>query len=203
MTIIGTVLFTILLSCGSDRRPSGPRPAASGQAGLGRAANARRAAERGPRPFGEEPPTFKPKHTLSAARRSARQSWTPDRLSVSRCARRHQGHAPWVGLRPSLDRACAQRSFDAARSGRRNGLQIEQRNWTELALKAPLTRSCPVHPQSCTDTSQNCTKAPAFTRFTLLHSLRVRAKFLSVLNAQDLTAIGTYCDDALSDHPAA
>ena len=56
VTMIGMVLFRILLSCGSDRRPSGPRPAPPGQAGLGRAANARRAIERGPRPFGEEQP---------------------------------------------------------------------------------------------------------------------------------------------------
>jgi len=46
VAIIGTVQFTILLSCGSDRCPSGPRPAPSGQAGLGRAANACRAIER-------------------------------------------------------------------------------------------------------------------------------------------------------------
>jgi hypothetical protein len=56
VAIIGMVLLEVLVSCGSDRRPPGPRPAASGQAGLGRAANARRAIERGPGPFGEEPP---------------------------------------------------------------------------------------------------------------------------------------------------
>jgi hypothetical protein len=33
VTIIDMVRFTILLSCGSDRYPSGPRPAASGQGG--------------------------------------------------------------------------------------------------------------------------------------------------------------------------
>src|SRR5438552_649536 len=64
------IMLDILVSCGSDRRPSGQRPAPSGQAGLGRAANARRAIERGPRPFGEEPPRerIKSKHTLSMAR---------------------------------------------------------------------------------------------------------------------------------------
>ena len=194
-----------MVSCGSDRHPSGPRPAASGQAGLGRAANARRAIERGPRPFGEEPPrqTYKSKQALSMTWKGPHQSWTPDRLSVSRCARRRQGHALWVGLGPSLDRACAQRSSDAARSGRRNGLQIEQRNWTEMSSKTPLTRSCQEHPQGCTNTSQNCTEVPAFARFSLLHGIPLSDKILSVLNAQELRAIGTYCDDALSDHPAA
>jgi hypothetical protein len=56
VTIIGMVLLEVFVPCGSDRRPRGPRPAPSGQAGLGRAANARRAIEHGPRPFGEEPP---------------------------------------------------------------------------------------------------------------------------------------------------
>ena len=56
VTILGRILFTILLSCGSDRLPIGPKPAPSGQAGLGRAANPRRAIERDPRPFGVEPP---------------------------------------------------------------------------------------------------------------------------------------------------
>ena len=55
--ILGMVRSKVFVSCGSDRRPPGPRPAPSGQAGLGRAANARRAIEHGPRPFGEEPPT--------------------------------------------------------------------------------------------------------------------------------------------------
>ena len=73
----------------------------------------------------------------------------------------------------------------------------------EMELKAPLTGICQMHPQGCTNTSQNCTEVPAFTRFTLLHGLSGRARFVSVLNAQDLAAIGTYCDDALSDHPAA
>ena len=50
---LGMVRSKVFFSCGSDRRPSGPRPAASGQAGLGRAANARRAIERDPCPFGE------------------------------------------------------------------------------------------------------------------------------------------------------
>ncbi len=39
-TIIGMVLCKVFVPCGSDRHPSWPRPAASGQAGLGRAANA-------------------------------------------------------------------------------------------------------------------------------------------------------------------
>src|SRR5581483_3881506 len=43
----------IATGCGSDRQPSGPRPAASGQAGLGRAAKAGRAIERDPSPQGE------------------------------------------------------------------------------------------------------------------------------------------------------
>ena len=73
VTVIGTVLFAILLSCGSDRRPQGPRPAPSGQAGLGRAANARRAAERGPRPFGEEPPN-KTRFRCGSASRPVRRS---------------------------------------------------------------------------------------------------------------------------------
>ena len=51
VTIIGTVLVEDLLSCGSDRRPSGPRPAPSGQAGLGRAAIACRVIERDPSPL--------------------------------------------------------------------------------------------------------------------------------------------------------
>ena len=78
VTIIGMVQFEIFVSCGSDRRPSGPRPAPSGQAGLGRAANARRAIERDPHPFGEEPPKdmFKSKHISSVALEGASQSWT-------------------------------------------------------------------------------------------------------------------------------
>ena len=200
VTILGMVRSEIFLSCGSDRRPSGPRPAASGQAGLGRAANARRAIEHGPCPFGEEPPRGRlifnrpcsiDGNTLGAS--------TPTNHPGSHRARRHQGQALRVGLRPSLDRACAQRSFETARSGRRNGLQIEQRNWVEIASPTRAARCIRVR---CTNTSQNCTEVPAFSQFTLLHGLPVRAKFLSVLNAQDLTAIGTCCDDALSDHPA-
>jgi len=200
VTIIGTVRSKILVFCGSDRRPRGPRPAPPGQAGLGRAANARRAIERGPRPFGDEPPRGRlifnrpcsvDGNTLGAS--------TPTNHPGSHRARRRQGQALWVGLRPSLDHACAQRSLDTARSGRRNGLQIEQRNWMEMASP---TRAARCMRGGCTNTSQNCTEVPAFSQFTLLHGVPVRAKFLSVLNAQDLTAIGTCCDDALSDHPA-
>ncbi len=121
VTIFGTVLFALLLACGSDRRPLGPRPAASGQAGLGRAANARRAIERDPRPFGEEPPT--------RWQIFNRVFLMPSEDSASHRARRRQGQALRVGLRPSLDGACARRSSDAARSGRGNGLQVEQGNW--------------------------------------------------------------------------
>ena len=56
VAMLGMVRSEIFLSCGSDRNPPGPRPAASGQAGLGRTANARRAIERASRPFGEKPP---------------------------------------------------------------------------------------------------------------------------------------------------
>jgi hypothetical protein len=48
--ILGMVPARASLSCGRDRRPSGPRPAASGQAGLGRAAN-----KSGPAPLGRAP----------------------------------------------------------------------------------------------------------------------------------------------------
>jgi len=201
VAIIGTVRSNILVSCGSDRRPSGPRPAPSGQAGLGRAANARRAIERGPRPFGEEPPRARlisnrpcsvDGNTLGAS--------TPTNHVGSHLARRHQGQALRVGLRPSLDRSCAQRSFDTARSGRRNGLQLEQRNWMEAGSP---TRAARYIRGGCTNTAQNYTEVPAFARFSPLQGLPVRAKILSVLNAQDLTAIGTNCDVALSDHPAA
>jgi hypothetical protein len=54
--IIGMVLVKGWFLAAAIVARQGPRPAASGQAGLGRAANARRAAERGPRLFGEEPP---------------------------------------------------------------------------------------------------------------------------------------------------
>ncbi len=195
VTVIGTVLFAILLSCGSDRRPQGPRPAPSGQAGLGRAANARRAIEHGPRPFGEEPPVrwliFN------------RAFLMPAEDSASHRAQHRQGRALRVGLRPSLDSACARRNSGAARSGRGNGLQVEQGNWAEMVSKAPLAPSHQVHRKSCTNTSQNCTEVPAFTRFTLLAGLPIRVRFLSVLNAHDLTVSGTHCDDALSDHRAA
>ena len=50
VTITGMVLFELFVSCGSDRQPSGPRPAASGQAGLGRAAS-----QSGPAPQGRSP----------------------------------------------------------------------------------------------------------------------------------------------------
>jgi len=120
VTIIGAVRFKIVLSCGSDRRPAGPRPAASGQAGLGRAANARRAIERGPRRLGEEPPRrwliFNSAFLI------------PIGNSASHRARHRQGHALGVGLRPSLDGTCARRSSETARSGRGNGLQVEQGN---------------------------------------------------------------------------
>jgi hypothetical protein len=123
------------LSCGSDRRPAGPRPAASGQAGLGRAANARRAIERGPRPFREEPPKGRP---ISKHPRSARQTLLRgDANHVgSHRARHRQGHGPRVGLRPRLDSVSARRSANTARSGRRNGLQIEQKNCRGMLVGA-------------------------------------------------------------------
>ena len=131
VAIIGAVRFKILLSCGSDRQPLGPRPAASGQAGLGRAANARRAIERGPRLFGEEPPSRW--LIFSCA------SLMPTGDLASHRARHRQGRALRVGLRPSLDRACARRSSETARSGRGNGLQVEQGNC--LGATATLGRS--------------------------------------------------------------
>jgi len=163
-------------------------------AGLGRAANARRAIERGPRPFDEEPPKrgliFNGAFVM------------PSEDTASHRAQHRQGRALRVGLRPSLDRACARRSSNAARSARGNGLQTEQGNWTEMGMKAPLTESSKAPPESCTDASKECMEVPAFTRFTLLPGLPVRASFLSVLNAHDLRASGTHCDDALSDHRA-
>jgi hypothetical protein len=124
--ILGMVRSEILLSCGSDRQPLGPRPAASGQAGLGRAANARRAIERGPRRFGEEPPRRWPIFNSAFL--------IPTGNSASHRARHRQGRALRVGLRPSLDRACARRSSDLARSGRGNGLQVEQGNCLGAAV---------------------------------------------------------------------
>jgi len=193
--ILGMVQSEVLLSCGSDRQPLGPRPAASGQAGLGRGANARRAIERGPRPSGEEPPTrrliFNSAFLISTGN------------SASHRAQRRQGRALRVGLRPSLDGACARSSSDLARSGRGNGLQVEQGNWTEMGSKAPLIASKGVRRESCSDTLQKCPEVPGFTRVTLLPGLPLGARFLSVLNARDLTASGAHCDSALSDHQAA
>lgn len=74
VTILGMVLVKSSVSCGSDRHPPGPRPAPSRQAGLGRAANARRAIERSPRPFGEEPPdTRSSKRVVYCSRAGDRQ----------------------------------------------------------------------------------------------------------------------------------
>jgi len=81
-------------------------------AGLGRAANARRAIERGPRPFDEEPPKrgliFNGAFVL------------PSEDTASHRAQHRQGRALRVGLRPSLDRACARRPGQS--SGRDEGM---------------------------------------------------------------------------------
>jgi len=117
---------------------------------------------------------------------------------ASHRAQHRQGRALRVGLRPSPDRACARRSSNRARSGRGNGRQIEQGNWTEIGIKTPLAERSPAPPESCAGSSLKCSEVPAFTRFTLLPGVPVGARFLSVLNAHDRTASGTHCDSALS-----
>ena len=173
--MFGMVRSKSFVSCGSDRCPQGPRPAPSGQAGLGRAANARRAIEHRPRPFGEEPPRgrliFKRPCSVDGNTLGAS---TPTNHLGSHRARRRQGQALRVGLRPSLDRAFARCSSDAARSGQRNGLQIEQRNWMEMASPTRAARCIRVR---CTNTSQNCTEVPAFSQFTLLHGVQSEPNF--------------------------
>jgi hypothetical protein len=190
VAMLGMARSEIFLSCGSDRRPPGPRPAASGRAGLGRAANARRAIERGPRPFGEEPPKRGPIFNGAFL--------MPSGDRASHRAQHRQGRALPVGLKPSLDRACSRRSSDAARSVRGNGRQIEQGNWMEIGMKVPRTESSQAPPESCAGSSLNNPEGPAFTRFTLLPGLPVGARFLSVLNAHERTASETHCESALN-----
>ena len=94
--IIGMVRSRLFVSCGSDRRPSGPRPAASGLAGLGRAAQC------SPRVRARSSPLRRgAAHSMANARSRIPRPSSPTNRQLSGELHLADGSCPW-GARPTF-----------------------------------------------------------------------------------------------------